>query len=70
MRWRDGTGRQKVVYTALVALYAIGVLLAAADKLQRIGRPDVGFVMDGSRSRRRGATRRTSGCAAARACSR
>ena len=46
MRWRDGTGRQKALYTALVALYAVGLLLAAADKLQRIGRPDVGFVMD------------------------
>ncbi|HTO55612.1 MAG TPA: adenylate/guanylate cyclase domain-containing protein [Myxococcota bacterium] len=47
MRWRDGTGRQKVVYAILVSLYALGVLLAAADKLQRVGRPDVGFIMDG-----------------------
>ena len=46
MRWRDGTGRQKVLYTALVSLYAIGLILAAADTLQRVGRPDVGFVMD------------------------
>jgi class 3 adenylate cyclase len=46
MRWRDGTGRQKAAYAALVSLYALGVLLAAADKLQRVGRPDVGFVMD------------------------
>jgi class 3 adenylate cyclase len=47
MRWRDGSGRQKVVYAALVSLYALGLLLAAADKLQRVGRPDVGFIMDG-----------------------
>ena len=46
MRWRDGSGRQKVVYAALVSLYVLGLLLAAADKLQRVGRPDVGFVMD------------------------
>ena len=24
MRWRDGTGRQKALYTALVSLYVIG----------------------------------------------
>jgi class 3 adenylate cyclase len=47
MRLRDGTGRQKLIYAALVSLYVIGLLLAAADKLQRVGRPDVGFVMDG-----------------------
>src|SRR5258706_8618879 len=47
MRWRDGTGRQKVVFAALVSLYALGILLATADKLQRVGRPDVGFIMDG-----------------------
>ncbi|HTO69160.1 MAG TPA: adenylate/guanylate cyclase domain-containing protein [Myxococcota bacterium] len=47
MRWREGTGRQKAVYALLVSLYALGVLLAAADKLQRVGRPDVGFIMDG-----------------------
>jgi len=46
MRWRDGSGQQKVVYAALVSLYVLGILLAAADKLQRVGRPDVGFVMD------------------------
>jgi class 3 adenylate cyclase len=46
MRWRDGTARQKALYAALVSLYALGLLLATADKLQRIGRPDVGFVMD------------------------
>jgi class 3 adenylate cyclase len=46
MRWRDGTGRQKVVYAALISLYVLGLLLAAADKLQRVGRPDVGFIMD------------------------
>ena len=46
MRWRDGTGGQKVVYATLVSLYVLGVLLACADKLQRVGRPDVGFIMD------------------------
>jgi len=47
MRWRDGTGRQKFIYAALISLYVLGLLLAAADKLQRVGRPDVGFIMDG-----------------------
>src|SRR5215470_4068206 len=47
MRLRDGTGRQKFIYAALVSLYVIGLLLACADKLQRVGRPDVGFIMDG-----------------------
>ncbi len=46
MRWRDGSPRQKVVYATVVSLYALGLLLAAADKLQRVGRPDVGFIMD------------------------
>ena len=40
MRWRDGTGRQKALYTALVALYAIGLAArrgrqAAADRPAR-----------------------------------
>lgn len=47
MRWRDGSGRQKALYALLISIYALGVLLAAADKLQRIGRADVGFIMDG-----------------------
>src|SRR5215831_13321716 len=47
MRWREGTGRQKAIYALLVSLYVIGLLLACADKLQRVGRPDVGFIMDG-----------------------
>ncbi len=47
MRWRDGNARQKLLYLALVFAYALGLVLAAADSLERVGRPDVGFVMDG-----------------------
>jgi class 3 adenylate cyclase len=47
MRWREGTPRQKAIYAVLVGAYALGLVLAGADKLQRVGRPDVGFVIDG-----------------------
>jgi len=47
MHWRDGTANQKTLYLALVATYALGVLLVAASAIERVGRPDVGFSMDG-----------------------
>ncbi len=46
MRWRDGTAHQKTLYLALVGAYALGLLLALASALERVGRPDVGFTMD------------------------
>jgi len=47
MRWRDGTSQLKFLYLALVAAYALGLLLAGSSALERVGRPDVGFTMDG-----------------------
>jgi class 3 adenylate cyclase len=47
MRWRDGTAQQKTLYLALVGTYVLGLLLAGASALERVGRPDVGFTMDG-----------------------
>jgi len=47
MRWRDGTAHQKALYLALVSAYALGLLLVTSSALQRVGRPDVGFTMDG-----------------------
>ncbi len=47
MRWRDGTPQQKALYLALVATYVLGLLLAFSSASERVGRPDVGFTMDG-----------------------
>lgn len=43
MRLRDGTARQKALFTFLVLIYVIGVGLALDDKSQRIGQIDVGM---------------------------
>ncbi len=47
MHFRDGTVRQKALFVTLVGVYVLGLGIASADKLQRVGRPDVGFAMDG-----------------------
>ena len=47
MRFRDGTVRQKALFGMLIGVYALGVLMAVDDKLARIGRPDIGWVLDG-----------------------
>jgi hypothetical protein len=47
MRWRNGTAHQKALYLAVVSAYALGLLLATGSALERVGRPDVGFTMDG-----------------------
>ncbi len=47
MRWRDGSAHQKLLYLALVGVYVLGVVLVSASALERVGRPDVGFTMDG-----------------------
>ena len=47
MRWRDGSAHQKLLYLALVSVYVLGVVLVSASALERVGRPDVGFTMDG-----------------------
>ena len=47
MRFRDGTVRQKALFAILVGVCALGLLMAVDDKLARIGRPDIGWVLDG-----------------------
>ena len=47
MSLRDGTLGQKLRFAMLVGLAALGLLLAVADKLDRYGTPNVGWLMDG-----------------------
>jgi class 3 adenylate cyclase len=47
MHLRDGTLRQRALFALLVGVYVVGLALAFQDKLERVGRPDVGFTLDG-----------------------
>jgi class 3 adenylate cyclase len=47
MRFRDGTARQRALFVTLVGVYILGLGIAFSDKVERVGRPDVGWVMDG-----------------------
>jgi len=47
MRFRDGTIRQKALFATLAGVYLIGLVLTFADKVQRVGEPDIGWMMDG-----------------------
>jgi class 3 adenylate cyclase len=47
MAFRDGTVRQKALFGVLVGLYVFGLLLSLGDKMQRVGSPNIGWVMDG-----------------------
>jgi class 3 adenylate cyclase len=46
MTLRDGTPRQRALFALLVAVPLFGLGLAIADKLERIGQPNVGWMMD------------------------
>lgn len=46
-RFAAGTPWQKALFFALVATFLVGLGLDVADKIQRVGRPDVGFLVDG-----------------------
>jgi class 3 adenylate cyclase len=46
MSLRDGTVGQQALFALLVAVGAIGLALAVADKFQRIGTPNVGWLLD------------------------
>jgi class 3 adenylate cyclase len=46
MRLRDGTIGQKLLFALLVAFFAIGLVLSFADEVERIGTPNVGWVID------------------------
>ena len=41
-----GSAGQKLVFVALLAVYALALGFSAQDKMERIGRPDVGWVAD------------------------
>ena len=47
MHFRDGTVRQKALFATLVGVYIVGLGIAFTDKVERVGKPDVGWVMDG-----------------------
>ena len=47
MHFRNGTVRQKALFATLVGVYVLGLCIAFADKVERVGQPDVGWVMDG-----------------------
>jgi class 3 adenylate cyclase len=47
MRFRDGTVRQKALFATLVGVYVLGLAMAFADKVQRVGQPDIGWCLDG-----------------------
>lgn len=46
LRFGDGTWAQEAFFGALVALFAVGLAIAVADKVDRIGGPDPGFLID------------------------
>jgi len=47
MSLRDGSFGQKLLFAILVAVGLLGLGLATADKLNRIGTPNVGWILDG-----------------------
>lgn len=44
---RDGTPGAKLLFTSLLSVYCLGVAISFNDKLERIGRPDVGWMLEG-----------------------
>ena len=48
MRFRDGTARQKALFAAFLGIYACGLAIALQNVLVRVGRPDVGWTLDGN----------------------
>jgi class 3 adenylate cyclase len=48
MRFADGTVRQKSLFALLLGVYVVGLGFWTADKVARVGQPDVGFTMDGA----------------------
>jgi class 3 adenylate cyclase len=45
--FRTGTPGQKAGFLLLTSVFAIGLAIAVADKLERIGQPDAGFRLNG-----------------------
>lgn len=46
MRVRDGTGGAKLLLAVLLSIYFIGVFISFRDKLERVGRADVGWMLE------------------------
>ncbi len=46
MSLRDGTPKQQALFAFLVSIALFGLLLAVADKFERIGTPNVGWILD------------------------
>lgn len=46
MRFRDGDTRQRAAFVLLVAVYALGAGLSLFEKWGRVGKPDIGWVVD------------------------
>jgi len=46
-RFDAGSAAEKTLFFALVAMFLVGLALTIADKLQRVGAPDVGFLTNG-----------------------
>ena len=42
----SGSAGQKLLFFALLVVYAVALGLSAQDKMERIGRPDVGWIAD------------------------
>jgi hypothetical protein len=48
MRFQDGSPRQKVLFTALLGVFALAATVTVQDKLARVGQPDIGWRLDGA----------------------
>lgn len=47
MRIRDGSSGAKLLFAVLLAVYFLGLSISIHDKFERIGRPDVGWMLEG-----------------------
>lgn len=46
MHLREGTSGAKLLFAILIGVYFLGVVISLNDKLERIGRPDVGWMIE------------------------
>ncbi len=46
MQFRDGTVREKALFAVLVGVYILGLIIALQDKVERVGQPDVGWLIE------------------------
>src|SRR5438105_3160725 len=48
MRFRDGTRTQKALFALLVGVYVVAFGIAFEDTIERVGQPDIGWILDGA----------------------